>query len=388
MPYSSQVRVSTLSGTAPSGTVALTLWELFVTIDNSGRFRQQQVDQEQVSVQVGGLPVPFAFTSGPSFTSNNNHTISLAGYQAGRPGPVFRSGRLDTLPAGAPGNTAALVDVLYLDQVRFTMAEINAMIPTPITLPDGTVISTATLTSAPPSNVLTLTATGPYGATTYTYTLTLTIDPWDDEFDLSHVLAASAVGHGTIVFAANPGGGFQAFIDNLFAGLFVGRITDNVVGEITSRLNSAAAAAGASAAAAVGVTALPPGVVLGVRIVAIDSSGDLIMAPAIGCFGSLVDRFVAAAPPSSAGGRCFLATAACAPTDPRLVTLRRFRDEVLGQHAAGRTFVAGYEAVSPPLARVIASRPVLASITRALLVRPAHRLAGYWLRSNGGRQPD
>src|SRR5689334_1227451 len=176
MPYSSQIRVGAASGSPPSLDVSLTLWELFTTYDSASRAHQEQVDQEAVTVHVaGGASTPFSFVSGPSFTSNSNHDIGLAAYQAGQPGPVFRSGRLNTLPAGAPGNAAALVDVMLIDQRRFTMAEINAMIPLPMTLRDGTVITTATVTSAPPSRALTLVATGPYGRTTYTYTLTFTI---------------------------------------------------------------------------------------------------------------------------------------------------------------------------------------------------------------------
>ena len=162
MPYSSEVRVAVVSGTQPSIDVSLILWELSTTIDNANRLHNRQVDQDQVSVPVsGGTKTSFSLVRGPDFLANNNHSISLAAYQSGRPGPMFRSGRLETLPAGAPGNLGALVDVILVEQQRFTMAEINAMIPMPFTLADGNIVTTATLSSAPPSSNLTLVATGP-----------------------------------------------------------------------------------------------------------------------------------------------------------------------------------------------------------------------------------
>jgi hypothetical protein len=63
---------------------------------------------------------------------------------------MFRSGRLDTLPPGAPGNADGLVDVALLEQRRFTMAELSATISTPIALPDGTIVSGVNVLPAPP----------------------------------------------------------------------------------------------------------------------------------------------------------------------------------------------------------------------------------------------
>lgn len=375
MPYSSEVRVGVVSGTAPALGVSLTLWELSTTVDNANRLRHQQVDQDQISVQAaGGTRTGFSFFRGPDFLANNNHSISLAAYQSGLPGPMFRSGKLDTLPAGSPGNAAALVDILLIDPQRFTMTDINAMIPTPITLPDGNIVSTVTLSSAPPSRTLTLVATGPYGATTYTYTLAFTIDPSDDQFDPSGVLSATAIGTGSIVFTAGPGGGFQAFVDNLFAGLFVRKMTVDVIAAITARLNAAAATAGAAAAAAAGANSgLPPGVVLGVRSVVVASNGDLVLLPAIGCFGSIIDKFLAASPPG--GSRCFIATAALGPDAIEVATLRTFRDRILRSTRAGRFAVALYERISPSIAALIARSSALRNLTRILVVNPAYRIA-------------
>jgi hypothetical protein len=386
MPYSSEVRVWTATGDSPEMDVSLVLWELSTTIDNAGRVREQQVDQDNTTVSVsGGTTFPFSFVRGPDFLANNNHSISLAAYQAGgQSGPLFRSGRFETLPAGAPGNPDGLVDILLVDPMRVPMADINSMVAAslPMTLPDGNVINTITMTSAPPSDTLTLVATGPYGATTYTYTLPFVITPSDDQVDLTRVLEANAAGQGSLTFAAGPGGGFQAFINNLFAGLFVGTITGQVLAEITTRLNTAAATGAASAAAAAGFTSLPPGVNLGARRVAVASNGDLVIFPAVSSLGSLVNRFVAAAPPGQTG-RCFIAAAVLEPDAVELSTLRTYRDERLAPTRAGRAAVRVYERLSPPLAEAVARHRTLRALTRGAIVRPAYLLARRSLRRRG-----
>lgn len=66
------------------------------------------------------------------------------------------------------------------------------------------------------------------------------------------------------------------------------------------------------------------------------------------------------------GGGCFIATAAYGTSmHPDVAELRRFRDEVLVPHAAGRWLVNVYYRVSPPVARYIASRPALRAAARA-----------------------
>ncbi len=386
MPYNSEVRVAVQSGSPFSGAVALQLWEISTTIDNAGRIRQQQVDQERVTTAVaGGVATAFSTMDGPSYTSRNNHDISLTAYQDPQPGPIFRSGRLVTLPPGSPGDPSSLVDVMLLNASRFTMAEINSMIPTPITLPDGNVVTTATVASAPPSRILTLTATGPYGATTYTYTLPFTIDPSDDQVDLSRVLEANTAGASSLTFVASPGGGFQAFLNNLFAGLFVGQITTRVLTRITAELNTAAAAGAAAAVAAAGFTGgLPAGVILGVRSVNVASNGDIVMSPAIGTFGSIINKFLSDVPASGTG--CFVATAVHGADSIEVSTLRIYRDEFLSTNRQGRVLVALYERLSPAAAALIARSPVLRLIARKLIVRPAYLVARRRLTANrGGR---
>lgn len=65
---------------------------------------------------------------------------------------------------------------------------------------------------------------------------------------------------------------------------------------------------------------------------------------------------------------CFIATAAYGSLHQEdVTTLRRFRDDVLVPTEAGRMFVQGYYAVSPPIADVIRDSEILKAMTRAVL---------------------
>jgi len=66
---------------------------------------------------------------------------------------------------------------------------------------------------------------------------------------------------------------------------------------------------------------------------------------------------------------CFIATAAWgSPFDPHVQTLRNFRDRHLVTNPLGRGFVSAYYRISPPLAEVIAARPVLRAAVRTALM--------------------
>ncbi|MDX9912177.1 MAG: ribosomal protein L7/L12 [Phycisphaerales bacterium] len=74
--------------------------------------------------------------------------------------------------------------------------------------------------------------------------------------------------------------------------------------------------------------------------------------------------------------KCFIATAAYGSgRADEVATLRRYRNRVLRKSVGGRVFVGAYEAVSPPIARVVARSGLLRVVVRSGL-GPVARWAG------------
>lgn len=72
--------------------------------------------------------------------------------------------------------------------------------------------------------------------------------------------------------------------------------------------------------------------------------------------------------PATAGGSCFVATAAYGdPLHPDVAMLRRLRDEVLVHHPAGRAFIRAYWIIGPRLARLVDARRASGRASRLLL---------------------
>lgn len=72
---------------------------------------------------------------------------------------------------------------------------------------------------------------------------------------------------------------------------------------------------------------------------------------------------------SSSSGGCFIATAAYGSYEaPAVQLLRKFRDRILLPTAIGKTIVAAYYKISPPLAESIAASPLRKGIARILLL--------------------
>ena len=84
---------------------------------------------------------------------------------------------------------------------------------------------------------------------------------------------------------------------------------------------------------------------------------------------------------AAGGGQCFLATAACgSPQAPDVLVLREFRENVLRTSTLGRAVCRIYNAVSPPLARIVARHPLLRLIVRRTVITPAATVARVRIR--------
>jgi hypothetical protein len=134
-----------------------------------------------------------------------------------------------------------------------------------------------------------------------------------------------------------------------------------------------------------GASGLPSGVVLSLRR-SVVTPGGVAFVVALGAFGGVLAKYPPLVPPRPTSPRkpCFIATAALSAEAPEVRVLQRWRDEVLRRSLVGRAFVAGYERLSPPVARYIAPRPALRRAARELLIRPAARAAAAALRIRAG----
>ncbi len=82
---------------------------------------------------------------------------------------------------------------------------------------------------------------------------------------------------------------------------------------------------------------------------------------------------------SKSGVQCFVATVAYGdPSHPDVVLLRRFRDEVLVRHTAGRAFIAWYWRTGPRLADFIGCSKHLKFFSKYLLGKLVFGLRKSW----------
>ena len=90
--------------------------------------------------------------------------------------------------------------------------------------------------------------------------------------------------------------------------------------------------------------------------------------------------------PSTAGGACFVATAAYGDRlHPDVVTLRRFRHQVLVHYPAGRAFIRLYWLVGPQLARLVRADGTSGRIAR-LALRPCVKGVGRFVGPTMSRE--
>jgi len=87
--------------------------------------------------------------------------------------------------------------------------------------------------------------------------------------------------------------------------------------------------------------------------------------------GEVIDNNPDYDPSVVKSGACFIATAVYnTPMAEEIQILRRYRDAFLLRNNIGRTFVATYYKLSPPVARFLSQHASLASMVRVSILTP------------------
>lgn len=93
-----------------------------------------------------------------------------------------------------------------------------------------------------------------------------------------------------------------------------------------------------------------------------------------------VDPNATPQPPQQKSGGCFIATATYgSPIADEVMTIRRFRDQVLNQHCLGRKIINIYYVISPPIATFISKSFIAKSVSK-LIIGPVILLAKRFTR--------
>jgi hypothetical protein len=208
------------------------------------------------------------------------------------PGPLFRSGALSSLPAGAPANPGGLIEIGVLSAIPFPAAALNtAVTAAPLPgLPAGLTIATRATTLG--AGTATLVVTGTFviaepilGTVTlpFTYTLTFSIVP---SMNMNNVAEICVVVHSGPGALTTPIGGLIGFMFGFVAPTVEPTITGTVVPAVQAALN-----AGILSAAPSGLgRPLRPGIdVISMRRVAISpgTMGSVTFFPAMGAYGGI-----------------------------------------------------------------------------------------------------
>jgi len=297
--YSSEIRVSSFGNAPDVSNLLLKSWDLLTRIGND-RLRRTQIEKETVTIPLDfGSWTEFGFVSGPN-PFNEIDYIGISAHLEGFPGPLFRSGQLKSLPEGDHNNHFdGLIDVLVIEEKRISISEINKQYKDEIEKSNGNYniqgykITSIVIDQIPQTKNLLLTVTGPYGKTTFKFTVIFTVTPSDYQFDLDSIIDVNLVGTtGKIVFIPGPGGGFEAFWLNAFSGLATGVITTKVIQGIYKGINETAKERASLEFKNAGLgDTIPSGLILNMPKVDVDN-GDIVIIAAISCFGSILGKIV------------------------------------------------------------------------------------------------
>ena len=385
MPYATTVTVfDTEGGTSPTVDITARVWMLWYvagTGTGTGNMHLEQGLAQGLSRKDGSTELPMSFP-GPTDFSSASRSIGISIQDTNRvannTGWLFRSGEFPTtLPAPFP--TAPTGIEVVTASRSFTSADLAGMLPAlPITVDAGTTTIIMGVTITPATDGLDLVVTGSTMATGALMTITVTghlsLAPATDvrRPDTAIIVGLS---NAAITFGPGPAAGnaIIAAVLNAVSGGILNDIAPALRVMIEQMLNTEIAK---TVGRAFSGGTLPAGVILSMRSIRVTNTGALEVRGALGAYGGVLNKL----PPITIGGGgsgrpCFIATAALGADAPEVVLLRDFRDTVLRTTLPGRALVRLYEFVSPPLAARIAGRPAARRLARAVVVRPAARLA-------------
>lgn len=224
-----------------------------------------------------------------------NRSIGISIHEGANPtfnGPLFRSGPFASLPPGSPGDPAGLIEIGIVAGVPVSSAALMASLPpaSSIPVPTGVAVTSVALSLGSGTATLlvgaTLTASlgflGPL-IIPFTYALTFAIAPSFNMNVVTEVCVLTPTGAGSIT---TPLGGVANFILGFIAPSIEPMLTTTVVGAVQGALNSIIIA---TAATAVGLPALPAGVVVSMRRIVITPAG-VSLFPAVGAYGGLLNK--------------------------------------------------------------------------------------------------
>jgi hypothetical protein len=247
-----------------------------------------QQELEVRTVQAGRI----SFIQGPAIAGASIGISINEAPNPAFPGPLFRSGPLPSLPAGAPANPGGLVEIgTDTTGTAISATAVNAAVaaaPLPA-LPPGITVTGRSLTLGAGSATLTATGTAATAipiigtvAVPFTYTLIFNIIPSSNMNNLAEICVLVSLG-ATLTTTL---GGVIGFIFNLLAPTLEPTITATVVPAIQGAINAGIASA---APAALG-RPLRPGVdVISMRRMRISPgpTGAITFVPAIGAYGGI-----------------------------------------------------------------------------------------------------
>jgi len=227
--------------------------------------------------------------------SNPGHSTGISIQDSPNPtftGPMFRSGPFASLPPGSPANPGGLIEIGVPAPAPVSSAMLSAGLPAPTALPvpAGVTVTALTLTLGAGTATLIAGATvtvslGIFGTLNLplAYTLTFGIAP---SFNMNDVTEVCLVAPTVPAVITTSLGGLFSFILSLISPSIEPGLTSTVVSAVQGALNSTLLS---TAASALGLAALPAGVVVSVRRVVITPSG-ITFFPALGAYGGLLNK--------------------------------------------------------------------------------------------------